>query len=149
MVHKEKQASGVPEGLIMYSDLNVPAEPLFSRRSHLVGKPDYIVRHDRHLLPVEVKSGGHTQPQRNHIMQLATYCQILEDITGEFIPEGVIVYNKTPCTIAFSPQLRFELASITRQMREALRDGMVERNHEEPGRCKHCSLRRYCDDSLN
>ena len=149
VVRKEKRARGVPEGSIMYSDLNVPAKPLFSKQSHLVGKPDYIVRHKDRLLPVEVKSGGHGQPQQSHILQLAAYCQILEDISGEFVPEGIVVYNTMPFTIAFDPQLRFELNSVTSQMREALRDGVVERNHQEPGRCHHCSLRRYCDDRVS
>jgi CRISPR-associated exonuclease Cas4 len=149
IVKKEKKALGIPEGFIAYSDLNVPADPLFSKRSHLVGKPDYIVRHRGHLLPVELKSGGHTQPLHSHILQLAAYCQILEDISGEFIPEGIVVYNTKPYTISFDPQLRFELALVTKQMREALQDGMVIRNHQEPGRCKHCSLRRYCDDRVS
>jgi CRISPR-associated exonuclease Cas4 len=148
-VRKEKRAMGVPEGFIMYSDLNIPAEPLFSKQSHLVGKPDYIVRHEHHLLPVEVKSGGHSQPQHSHILQLAAYCQILEDVSGEFIPEGIVVYNTMPYTIAFDPKLRFELASVTSQMREALQDGAVARNHQEPGRCRRCSLRQYCDDRVS
>jgi len=148
-VRKEKRAWGIPEGFITYSDLNIPAKPMFSHQARLVGKPDYIVRHKNHLLPVEVKSGGHVQPQRSHILQLATYCQILEDVTGEFISEGILVYNTVPFTIAFSPQLRYELAAVTSQMREALQDGVIARNHEEPGRCKRCSLRGYCDDQVS
>jgi CRISPR-associated exonuclease Cas4 len=148
-VRKEKRARGIPEGSIMYSDLNSPAEPLFSKQSRLVGKPDYIVRQGNHLIPVEVKSGGHDHLQHNHVLQLATYCQILEDVSGEFIPEGIVVYNTVPYTIAFDPRLRFELASVTSQMREALLDGVVVRNHQEAGRCKHCSLRQYCDDQVS
>lgn len=148
-VRKEKRAMGIPEGFIVYSDLNIPAEPLFSKQSRLVGKPDYIVRHEDRLLPVEVKSGGYLQPQHNHILQLAAYCQILEDVSGEFMPEGIVVYNTVPYTITFNPQLRFELASVTSQMRESLQDGVVIRNHQEPGRCRRCSLRQYCDDQVS
>lgn len=147
-VRKEKRTRGIPEGLIVYSDLNVPAEPLFSKRSRLVGKPDYIVRHKNRYLPVEVKSGGQPHPQHSHMLQLAAYCQILEDASGEFVSEGILVYNNVPYTIAFDQQLRFELASVTSQMRESLHDGAVARNHQEPGRCKRCSLRRYCDDKV-
>jgi CRISPR-associated exonuclease Cas4 len=149
MVRREKRIRGIPEGLIVYSDLNVPAEPLFSQRSRLVGKPDYIVRHEDRLLPVEVKSGGQPHPQHSHVLQLAAYCQILEDVSGEFIPEGILVYNNVPYTITFDPQLRFELSSVMTQMRDSLHEGVMERNHQEPGRCKHCSLRQYCDDRVS
>jgi CRISPR-associated exonuclease Cas4 len=148
-VQKEKRARGIPEGLVVYHDLNIPAEPLFSKRFRLVGKPDYIVRHKDRILPVEVKSGGQSHPQKSHMLQLAAYCQILEDVSGEFVPEGILVYNTVSYTIAFDPQLRFELASVTSQMRESLQDGVVVRNHQEPGRCKHCSLRQYCDDRVS
>jgi CRISPR-associated exonuclease Cas4 len=149
MARKEKKTYGIPEGLILYTDLNTPAQPLFSKRFRLVGKPDYIVRHVDRLLPVEVKSGGQLHPQHSHVLQLAAYCQILEDVSGEFVPEGILVYNTVPYTIAFDPQLRFELASVMNEMRESLYDGVVVRNHQEPGRCKRCSLRQYCDDRVS
>lgn len=147
-VRKEKRTRGIPEGLLVYSDLNVPAKPLYSPRFRLVGKPDYIVRHKDRYLPVEVKSGGQPHPQHSHVLQLAAYCQILEDISGEFVPKGILVYNTVPYTIAFDQQLRFELESVMNQMRESLRDGLLVRNHQEPGRCKRCSLRRYCDNKV-
>jgi len=148
MVQNEKRTYGIPEGLILYSDLNVPAEPMFSKRFRLVGKPDYIVQNEDRYIPVEVKSGGQPHPQHNHVLQLAAYCQILEDVSGTFVPEGILVYNNVPYTIAFDPQLRFELASVMNLMRTSLYDGVVMRNHQEPGRCKRCSLRRYCDDRM-
>jgi len=149
VVQREKRTQGIPEGLIVYSDLNAPAEPLFSRRFRLVGKPDYIVRQNHRLLPVEVKTGGQLRPQHSHVMQLAAYCQILEDVSGEFIQEGILVYNNVSYTIAFDPQLRFELNSVMTQMRGSLRHGANMRNHQEPGRCAHCSLRQYCDDRVS
>lgn len=147
-VQNEKRTYGIPEGLILYSDLNVPAEPLFSKRFRLVGKPDYIVQNEDRYIPVEVKSGSQPHPQHNHVLQLAAYCQILEDVSGTFVPEGILVFNNVPYTIAFDPQLRFELASVMNLMRTSLYDGVVVRNHQEPGRCRRCSLRRYCDDRM-
>jgi CRISPR-associated exonuclease Cas4 len=147
-VRIEKRTYGIPDGLILYSDLNVPAEPLFSKRFHLVGKPDFIVQKEDRYLPVEVKTGGQPHPQPSHLMQLAAYCQILEDVSGAFVPEGILVYNNVPYTIAFDPQLRFELESVITLMRTSLHEGVVMRNHQEPGRCKRCSMRRYCDDHV-
>jgi CRISPR-associated exonuclease Cas4 len=147
-VRKDKKAHGVPEGTILYSDLNVPAAALFSRRFGLVGKPDYIVQKEKGYVPVEVKSGRGLHPQQNHIFQLAAYCQLLEDASGEFVPEGVLVYNNVPYTIAFDPKMRFDLESVMSSMRDSLKRGLVRRNHEEAGRCRHCSMRRYCSDPL-
>jgi CRISPR-associated exonuclease Cas4 len=147
-VHTEKRMQGIPEGLVLYSDLNVPAEPLFSRRHRLSGKPDYIIQKESKVIPVEVKTGRQPHPSHSHMLQLATYCQILEDSSGEFVPEGILVYNKVPYTIAFDPAVRFELQQVISSMRESLYDGIVERNHTEPGRCQHCSMKQYCSNSL-
>lgn len=48
---------GVLKGRITYSDLGRQAEPLFSSRFGLVGKPDYIVEVKGKSIPVEIKSG--------------------------------------------------------------------------------------------
>jgi len=147
-VNSEKESQGIPKGLVLYSDLNVPATPLFSRRLLLTGKPDYIVRRGSQYIPVEVKTGRRPQPSHSHVLQLAAYCQILEDTSGEFVPEGILVYNTVQHSIPFDPQLRFELEQVMRTMRSSIRDGFVERNHEEPGRCQACSMRRYCSECL-
>ncbi len=147
-INLKRKSRGIPEGLVLYSDLNVPAEPLFSRRLLLAGKPDYIVRKGTQSIPVEVKTGRGLHPQQGHVLQLAAYCQLLEDISGEFVKEGILVYNSVPHTIAFDPHLRFELAQVIRSMRSCLRDGFIERNHDEPRRCKGCSMKRYCADNL-
>jgi CRISPR-associated exonuclease Cas4 len=144
----EKKSCGIPEGLILYSDLNVPATPLFSRKSRLTGKPDYIVRKANHLIPVEVKTGKGPSPHHSQVLQLAAYCQLLEETTGVFVPEGILVYNNVPYTIPFDPKLRFELASVMKQMRASLRSGAVQRNHQEPGRCRQCSMKHYCTNSI-
>ena len=145
-VRAEKKSYGILDGMILYSDLNVPAVPLFSKRSRLTGKPDYIVQKKNRYIPVEVKSGGGAHPRQSHVLQLAAYCQILEDTSGVFVPEGILVYNNVPYTIAFDPKLRFELESVMKTMRTSLRNGVIKRNHQEPGRCHHCSMKRYCTD---
>jgi len=145
-IREEKKSFGIPDGMILYSDLNVPAAPLFSKRSRLAGKPDYIVQKENHCIPVEVKSGGGSHPHQSQVLQLAAYCQLLEDTSGMFVPEGILVYNNVPYTIPFDPKLRFELESVMKSMRASLRNGVVKRNHQEPGRCRHCSMKRYCTD---
>jgi CRISPR-associated exonuclease Cas4 len=147
-VQKKKKSYGIPDGLILYSDLNVPADPLFSRRYRLIGKPDYIVRKENQCIPVEVKSGKGSHPHQSQVLQLAAYCQILEDITGVFVPEGLLVYNNVPYTIRYDPKLRFELETVMKTMRASLRRGDIQRNHHESGRCRYCSMRQYCTNFL-
>ncbi len=147
-VETKKKSYGIPDGLIVYSDLNVPAEPLFSKRSRLTGKPDYILKKENQCIPVEVKSGKGPHPHQSQVLQLAAYCQILEDTSGAFIPQGILVYNNVPYTIRFDPKLRFELESMMKTMRTSLRSGVVKRNHHEPARCRHCSMKQYCTDII-
>lgn len=147
-INHEKRSHGIPQGTILYSDLNIPASPLFSKRLGLVGKPDYIVQKQERYIPVEVKSGRGSHPQQSHILQLAAYCQLVEDVSGVFVSEGILVYNDIPYTILFDPKLRFELESVMRTMRASLKKGATERNHHESGRCRWCSMRKYCTDFL-
>lgn len=145
---KGKKEYGIPEGSILYSDLNAPAEPIFSRRFRLTGKPDYIIRKENHYVPIEVKTGKGPYPHQSQVLQLAAYCQILEDTTGVFVPEGILVYNTVPYTIRFDPKLRFELEKVMKTMRTSLRNGVAQRNHHDPGRCRNCSMRPYCTNIL-
>lgn len=146
VVRKEKQFYGIPDGRILYSDLNASAAPLFSPRLRLCGKPDYIIMRQNQYIPVEVKSGRRSHPHHSQVLQLATYCQLLEDVSDVFVAEGILVYNHTTHRIPFDPGLRFELESIINTMRACLRTGWVQRNHQDPRRCQYCSMRHHCTD---
>ena len=59
-----RRESGLPVGRVTYVDTGAwdrCERPLFSNRHRLTGRPDYLVRNRRDLIPVEVKSG--TSPQ--------------------------------------------------------------------------------------
>ena len=132
----------------MYSDLNIPAKPLFSRSYRVAGKPDYIVKENNHYIPIELKSGSYSSPQKNHMFQLAAYCQLLEDTYGTFVPYGMLVYNDSDYKIPFDPKLRFELESVIKTMRSSLKTGDVVLNHNDSNKCRFCSMRTYCDNKL-
>ena len=136
----------IQDGKITYSDLNAPAKPLFSRRYRIAGKPDYIVKKNNRYIPVEVKIGLYNAPQKNHILQLAAYCQLVEENYRSFVPYGVLVYDKTKqYKIPFDPKLRFELEQSIKKMRYIIQTGRLERNHNEYHRCKNCSMKTYCE----
>jgi len=144
----KKKRYRIPDGKIMYSDLNVPAKPLFSRHYRVAGKPDYIVKENNHYIPIELKSGSYSSPQKNHMFQLAAYCQLLEDTYGAFVPYGIIVYKNSDYKIPFDPKLRFELESVIRTMRSSLKTGDVVLNHNDSNKCRFCSMRTYCNNKL-
>jgi len=143
-----KQRYNIPKGTITYTDLNIPAKPLFSPRYHLAGKPDYIIKQNQKFIPVEVKAGSSQHPKRNHVLQLAAYCALVEETFNTFVPCGLLVYNNASYTIPFDPQLRFELEETMHRIRENLRNQQMKRNHNDPGKCRFCSMRTYCTEKL-
>ena len=57
--HRARSATGLPNGKVIYADTSRwqrAERPLFSRQHQLTGKPDYLVREGRAIIPVEVKS---------------------------------------------------------------------------------------------
>jgi CRISPR/Cas system-associated exonuclease Cas4 (RecB family) len=84
-VRTMRKEYGIPEGRILYTDLDKPAEPLFSEQLRLTGKPDFIVNFKGQYIPVEVKTSVTDSPYRNHVIQLAAYCLLV----GEIKPDRV------------------------------------------------------------
>ncbi|HEY7391059.1 MAG TPA: PD-(D/E)XK nuclease family protein, partial [Bryobacteraceae bacterium] len=75
--------TGLPDGTLVYDDagrhhLN---RPLVSHRYRLAGRPDYLIKTHGGLVPVELKSTHcpRTGPYEAHVLQLMTYCVLVED----------------------------------------------------------------------
>jgi CRISPR-associated exonuclease Cas4 len=147
VIYKKKQYR-IPNGKITYSDLNIPAKPFFSKRYRTTGKPDYVIIENDKYIPIELKSGSGYMPRENHILQIATYCQLLEETYGGFVPYGRLVYNDSDFKIPFDPKLRFELESAITKMRYSLHQRKIRLNHNNPGKCRVCTMRKYCRDNI-
>jgi CRISPR-associated exonuclease Cas4 len=148
--NKLKKQYKIQEGNIIYSDLNKTEKALFSKRYRLSGKPDYILKKDEKFFPVEIKTGNHYRPKKNHILQLAAYCHLLEENFNTFISKGILIYTETSLKfdISFDPKLRYELESTIKKMRESISGGNIIRNHNNSKKCKFCSMRQYCNEKL-
>lgn len=141
-----KNEKNIHKGKITYTDLNKPAKPFFSKIYRLSGKPDYIIKDNQYYIPIEVKTGKHNEPQKNHIFQLAAYCHLLEENYGGFVPFGILVYNDNfQYKIPFDPKIRFELESTIKKMKHSLKTGRIMMNHSDNRRCMSCSMRSYCN----
>jgi CRISPR-associated exonuclease Cas4 len=151
-----QRRSGLPQGRLIYADTgrwSVVAQPYFSQRYRLTGKPDYLVDGDDGLVPVEVKhttapAGG--QAYASHIMQLAAYCLLVEEAHGEIPRYGLIRYNDATVQIDYTPMLRVKLLEMLEEVRASCGPTSVGRSHSDAARCRACGVRHACGaDALN
>ncbi len=156
----ERAESGVPAGRIVYSDTGMwqaVEEPLKSRRHGLIGKPDYLVQVQvegrGQTVPVEVKSasilgrdGLPRKPYDSHVLQLATYCILVEEHVGRRPAYGLIHYADATLEIPFTDELRSQVLLIADQIRRARRAPTVHRSHEQAALCRNCGYRSACGD---
>jgi CRISPR-associated exonuclease Cas4 len=143
-------AYGIPDGRVIYSDLDRPAKALRSATLSISGKPDYIVKgRGRSLIPVEIKSGRAREPYRGHVLQLAAYCLLVEECYKRPVPYGIIVYSDgLQHRIDFNRALRSDLLSSIKEMRRSLGHGCPKRGHNHIQKCLHCSFNGSCQSSL-
>lgn len=149
-IESARREYGIQDGKVVYSDLDKPAKPLFSRQFGISGKPDYIIKDkDNVLIPVELKSGRAKQPHRGHMLQLAAYCLLIEETYDKTVPYGILVYGDgKQHLIKFDDALRVDLLSTVEEMRKCWNEGHPTRNHSSKGKCSSCLLREDCSNCL-
>jgi CRISPR/Cas system-associated exonuclease Cas4 (RecB family) len=60
------------------------------------------------------------------------------------------VYNNLyQYKIPFDPRIRFELESTIHNMRNSIKTGKISLNHNDPRRCKSCSMREHCNNKIS
>lgn len=147
-----RHRSGLPEGKIIYEDAGGKASRvLVSQRYGLRGKPDYILNAGRSVIPVELKSGAvprSGRPHRSHVLQLAVYFLLVEDVLRRDVAYGLVRYKDGSRRVENTNTLREELLAVVEEMREALHYDDAQRNHNEARRCRACSLAHACDERL-
>src|SRR5437868_2460423 len=94
LARRGRERAGLPAGVLVYADTGAwqrNERPLYSPRYRLSGKPDYLVRDGQNVIPVEVKSRAAPEtPYLSHVMQLASYCLLVEDTVGAQAPYGFV-----------------------------------------------------------
>lgn len=157
---RARRESGLPKGKIVYSDtgaLEKVDRPLRSRRYGLVGKPDYLMRVEdsgrqagsKATVPVEVKSrNAPATPYHSHVLQLATYCLLVEDNLKARPPYGLLRYADATFEIPFTDDLRHEVLQIADAIRGARKASDVHRQHNNIVRCRGCGYRDECGDEV-
>lgn len=146
-----REKSGVPKGALLYVDGEAfEPDPLYAHDIGLVGKPDYLVRvADGTIVPVEVKSSKTPEePYPSHVMQLASYCYLVESEFGIRPNYGIIQYPDAVFNIDYDYQLEADLIDVISDMKTDLYAQTNERSHDNPHRCAACGLREFCDQRL-
>lgn len=149
-----RQESGLPAGRLIYSDTAsdwLPNNtPFYSATHHLTGKPDYLVQTPSGaIIPVEIKSSSAPSvPYLGHLLQLAAYCLLVEETTGQRPPHGLLKYADALYEVDFSWELREELLATLAAMRAAHLAETVARSHEQPARCHACGFYERCEEAL-
>ena len=117
----------------VYSDHRErPVKALFSSTCGLAGKPDFILHTKDGLLPLEIKSSQRpNQPYFSHVMQLISYCILLEE-RGDKPKYGFIQYNGGEAfPVSYTEGLKSHLLKVMEEMRACVK--------EPRGICRKCS----------
>lgn len=149
-----RRRGGLPEGEIVYEDTSgQDSEVLFSETYGLCGKPDYLLEDEdgEGLVPVEVKSSAaprNGRPYPSHLMQLAVYFLLVEDVLDRPAPYGLLRYRDYTLRVENTDELRADLLDVVEEMHAILADGEAQRNHNLARRCAGCSVAYACDERL-
>jgi len=150
--NQRRKASGLPIGQVIYSDTKkwepVPAQ-LFDPVIGLTGRPDYLIRDDQQVIPVEVKS-SHIQdsPYEGHLLQLAAYCYLVNATYAVRPRYGIINYPQKTFRVDFSFELESELIKLIEELQNLADQREINRSHNSIARCRSCGFETKCNQSL-
>ncbi len=138
----------LPDGEIIYVDDLKKAPLMKSERYGICGRPDMLIRHGKEYIPMEIKTGRVPRgPLFSHIMQLTAYMVLIEENYSQPM-YGLLKYGSQIYQIEYENDLKKIMLEKVEEMRNALKTGEVHRNHNRPGKCRHCSRRDICPERL-
>jgi len=136
---------------ITYIDSKKKKPKLFVSKNYgLSGRPDFVLMVGNEHIPVELKTGRVPRgPLFSHILQVATYCILMEEEFGSPPSHGIIRYGQEENEIEYDEGLKDLVLKKADEMRDFINIGDgVHRNHNKPGKCRHCSRRKVCPEKL-
>lgn len=149
-VREAREAAQVGEASIAYVDAPAEGAELLKSATHGVrGRPDFVIKEDGALIPVEAKTGRVPRgPLFSHILQVAAYCLLLHENSGVRPPYGLLRYGEVVHEIEYTEELETLLLDKLEEMRQVADRGEAHRNHRRKGKCRNCSRRHACPERL-
>lgn len=146
-----REHAGLDEGTqLVYSDDDESSGLLRDGETGLRGRPDQIVIIDGEFIPVEQKTGRvPKKPHDSHRVQLLAYISLVETNTKKSPPYGILKYGEEDVHQVFWDQhAKDSLFTSIKEVQKLMVEGGAKRNHEREGKCKNCSRRHACEQSL-
>ena len=146
-----RNRAGLEEGTdIVYSDDDKSSGLLQDTKTGLRGRPDQIIIIDGEFIPVEQKTGRvPKKPHQSHRLQLLAYISLVETNTKKAPPYGVLKYGEEDAHQVFWDEHAKELLHNTiKEVQKLMVEGGAKRNHKREGKCRNCSRRHACEQSL-
>ncbi len=145
----QQREFGLVPGRLLATDLTGDGETLRDSEWGVSGRPDYVLQTDSGYVPVEVKTGRTPEkPHESHVLQLACYLRLVEVAHGPPPPYGLLAYPEGVFRVAWDDDVKTRLRNVLAAIGKAQETGVADRNHEIRGRCRGCSRRAFCDQSL-
>ena len=146
-----REKAGLEEGTeLLYSDDDKSSDLLMDNESGLRGRPDQIVIIDGEFIPVEQKTGKvPKKPHQSHRLQLLAYISLVETSTTKSPPYGILRYgNEDIHQVYWDEHAKQHLRESIIEVQRLMVEGGAQRNHEREGKCRSCSRRYACSESL-
>ena len=139
------------DDILAYSDdAGESAALLVDEEIGVRGRPDQIVKIDNQFIPVEQKTGKiPKEPHDSHRMQLLAYLHLVSNTTGTIPDYGILRYGgEALFTVPWDDLARADLTNSIQEIQRLMVEGGAQRNHERHGKCRNCSRRKMCPQSL-
>ena len=135
---------------VVYIDTGRNERLLISHRYRLTGRPDYLLEEHGERFPMERKSRTLTDrgPYDSERLQLAAYCLLLEEDTGQPVRRGRLEYRNRTIDGPFDAALRAALLATLEELQQYSHARDVRRSHAQPARCRGCGFRARCSQAL-
>ena len=146
-----REKAGLDAGTeLVYSDDEKTSELLVDDVSGLRGRPDQIVIIEGEFIPVEQKTGKvPKKPHQSHRLQVLAYISLVESNTKKSPPYGILRYGDQDIHQGFwDEHSKRHLQENIIEVQRLMVEGGAKRNHDREGKCRNCSRRYACDESL-
>ncbi len=152
LASRVRRKTGLPAGKVIYTDASQwgkVEKPLYDPVLRLAGKPDYLVKNGKQVIPVEVKSRrAPSTPHDSHVYQLGAYCLLVEHEFKTRPRNGLLHYSDKTFAIDFTREFEKSLRSTIKDIQTQESKSPVDRSHQDGRRCQHCGYRSTCDQAL-